>query len=179
MFRQLPNILSFARVVLTPVIVWAIVGNQFRLALALVFFCGITDTLDGLTARWLKTQSRFGAYIDPIADKFLMSGVYLALGYVNAIPWWLVALIIGRDVMLLVSIAWALRNTTFRSFPPTIWGKLSTLIQIVYSLVILAAVSRDAEVLCKWATALATGWSGIHYIWLGLAMLRRREPRAV
>src|SRR5512142_429807 len=116
---NLPNFITLLRVALTPVAVRAIVARQFGQALAIVLAAAVTDGLDGLLARRLHAESRFGAYLDPIADKALLSASYLAFGISGAVPWWLVALIFGRDLLILAMAGAALLFTPFREFPPS------------------------------------------------------------
>lgn len=136
---------------------------------------GLSDGLDGFLARRLEAQTRAGAYLDPIADKLLLSGVYLTLGITGAIPWWLTAVVFGRDALMLLFLAGALLFTTIRDFPPTIWGKISTAVQIVTALVVLmnrASILALPERPFIWTTVLATTWSAAHYSWVGIRLLQ-------
>ena len=95
--NALPNAITAVRLLLTPVLVYAILQGQWWPAFCVGIAAGITDVLDGVTARLLKVSSRVGAYLDPIADKLFLSACYLALGMAHALPWWMVALVFGRD----------------------------------------------------------------------------------
>ena len=145
---------------------------------------GISDAFDGMLARRLHATSRVGAYLDPIADKCLLSGVYFALAYAGAMPWWLTGIVFGRDALMLLAIAVAFVITDLRDFPPSIWGKISTAIQIVTALATilsgfldLAMWKRSAAIVFFVGTAVATAWSGAHYLWVGIRMLRRDHAR--
>ena len=162
---SLPNLITAVRLVLTPVLVLAILRGQWKSALWIGIFAGVTDVLDGLAARLLEVSSRVGAYLDPIADKLLLSAGYLALGAAHALPWWMVALVFGRDLFILAMAAYGYLFTTVREFPPTVWGKLSTFVQIIAAMVLVgerAGFNVPAGPFL-WAMVVTTVWSGIHY----------------
>lgn len=176
---NLPNLLTLLRVVLTPFVVQAILDRRFGRALVILLIAGITDVLDGLAARGLHLQSRFGAYLDPIADKALLTTGYLALGLAHAVPWWLVGLIFGRDLLILLLAAVALLFTSYREFPPSIWGKLSTFCQIGAAVMVLTAGAFPTLGMPTdpflWIAALATAWSGADYFARAIGKLRTRH----
>lgn len=174
---NLANILTSVRLVLAPLAVLAILAQRFRLALAIFFLAAATDGLDGLAARRLNLQTRLGAYLDPIADKLLLSASYLALGACGAVPWWLVILIFARDFLILAMAGAALLLTAHRDFPPSVWGKISTCFQILAAVAALAkgafAVARLPLAPFFWMAAAATVWSGAGYVWRGVSIARR------
>ncbi|MGH9665204.1 MAG: CDP-alcohol phosphatidyltransferase family protein [Bryobacteraceae bacterium] len=172
MIRQIPNLLSLARLAATPFLVWLLLAGDRRGALILCLAAGLTDVLDGFLARRLGSASQTGAYLDPVADKVMLSATFLAFGISAAVPVWLVALVLGRDALMLVAIGAILVFTRIRRFPPTVWGKLSTFVQIGFVLCVLSGVSTP---LLVWIPAVATAWSGLHYAWLGAGMLRGRR----
>jgi cardiolipin synthase len=176
---NLPNLLSLARLGLTPLAVGSILNQGYRQALVIFAIAAITDALDGVLARRYGWSTKLGAYLDPIADKVLLVGVYLSLGLSNLVPWWLVAIVFGRDVLLLVLSGAALAFTGHRDFSPTMWGKLSTFVQIVTAVVVVgsralpsATLARGPELLFV-AAAAATIWSGLHYAWRARKIVRR------
>ena len=174
---NLANILTALRLALAPLAVRAILEREFRLALAIFFAAAVTDGLDGLAARRLDQKTRLGAYLDPIADKILLSASYLALGACGSVPWWLVILIFARDLLILVMAGAALLFTKYRDFPPSIWGKISTAFQILAAVAALAKGAFLAALPLApflWAAAAATTWSGADYIWRGVGMARQR-----
>jgi cardiolipin synthase len=177
---NLANILTAVRIALTPLAVQTILTQRFRLALAIFFVAAATDGLDGLAARKLNLQTRFGAWLDPVADKLLLSASYLALGVCGAVPWWLVILIFARDVLILGMVGAALLWTAHRDFPPSIWGKISTSCQI---LAVVATLTKGAFALARlplapffWLAAAATVWSGVGYVWRAAVLARRTVP---
>ena len=126
-----------------------------------------------MLARRLGQSSRAGAYFDPIADKILLVAIYVALGIAHAIPWWMVAVVFGRDILILAMAAYGLLFTSVRKFPPSMWGKISTFFQIAAALVVMGArAGIPAPVrLALWLMVAATAWSGIHYAWTGITVL--------
>lgn len=164
---SLPNLLTCVRIALTPVIVLALLASNCRNAFWLSLFAGLTDAADGYLARRMGHETRIGAYLDPIADKVLLTALYLCFGITSLAPWWLVWLVIGRDLMILSFAGAGLLWKGIRDFPPTIWGKLSTLLQIATSLALISgcayALSPTVVSSFLYATAIATVWSGLHY----------------
>jgi cardiolipin synthase len=162
------NLLTIIRVAITPFLALALMGNDCRRAIILLVFAAATDAIDGPLARRFRWESRLGAYLDPIADKFLLTTVYICFGISGLTPAWLVWLIIGRDLLILCIAAVALLFTKFREFPPSIWGKLSTIAQSATGVATLATCAPAHPVLI-WTTAAITLWSGIHYTIRGLS----------
>jgi cardiolipin synthase len=172
------NLLTTLRLVLVPFVILAILdGNHLR-ALELFACAALTDGLDGIAARTSRSVTRLGAYLDPIADKCLLSGVFLALAVAHLAPRWLVALVFGRDLFILGSVAFLLLLTPVRRFPPSVWGKASTFVQVVTATVWLSRNAAAYSVLdllsdaILWPCAALTLWSGIHYTWRGLHLAR-------
>jgi cardiolipin synthase (CMP-forming) len=175
---NLPNLFTFLRLLLLPFIIQAILTGRHQFALAMFAIAAATDVLDGAAARHLGLETQTGAYFDPIADKCLLSGVFVALAAARILPWWLTALVIGRDLYILLGALTVRVATGNKKFPPTIWGKASTFVQI---LTVVIWMARDAFPLPEvnvaasaalWACAAATIWSGLHYTWLGLQFAR-------
>jgi cardiolipin synthase (CMP-forming) len=180
--RHLPNLVTVVRIALTPVIVWQLSTGHFLRGLVLFVAAGFTDVLDGWLARACKSSSRAGAYLDPIADKLLLGSVYIVLWIQLAVPWWLVLAIFARDLAILVGAMLLLVTTQRRGFPPSVWGKLSTLLQIVTAVAAMAHRIRphvgvrpvlDA---CIWLALVATVWSGLAYLWQAAQPLPPRQP---
>src|SRR5437868_12755458 len=99
-WANFPNLITGCRLILAPFIVRAILSRQHRLALAIFAAAAATDLIDGLLARHLRLSTKTGAFLDPIADKVLLSSVYVSLAVIGSVPWWLVAIIFGRDLFL-------------------------------------------------------------------------------
>ena len=158
------NLLTFLRFVLVPFVILAILDARHTLALALFAVAALTDVLDGAVARRFRLATPAGVWLDPVADKCLISGVFLALAAAGAAPWWLVAIVFGRDFYILAGVAIVMFLTPVRKFPPSIWGKVSTFVQIL-TVVACMAGTVDQSRLMLWPCAAFTIWSGIHYTW--------------
>ena len=105
---NIPNIITLARIILVPVIVWAIASNQMEFAFAVFVVAGVSDAVDGFLAKRFNMTSELGALLDPLADKALLVSIYIALGIWGAIPRWIVILVVSRDIMIVgaVIVSW-------------------------------------------------------------------------
>jgi cardiolipin synthase (CMP-forming) len=172
---NLPNLFTFVRLVLAPFVAADILRGQYRRAIVLFFLAGVSDAIDGFLARRLNSATVAGAYFDPIADKILLSAIYISLGVGQAIPWWMVAVVFGRDILILLMAAYGLLFTSVRKFPPSVWGKISTFLQIAAALVVMAA--RDgipAPVQpALWLMVAGTLVSGVDYVRRGVSILNK------
>ena len=131
--------------------------------------------IDGFLARRFEIATRIGAYFDPIADKILLSVIYVSLGAAGAMPWWMVAIVFGRDVLILAMAAYGLLFTSVRKFPPSVWGKISTFFQIAAALVVMGARANISVPLTLALSLMlaATVVSGLHYLWRGVSLLKQ------
>ena len=128
--RATPNLLTLLRLLTIPFLLIAILEGRFGVAFALFLLAGLSDAFDGLLARVLGQSTTLGQYLDPIADKLLLSTLFLVLTHVGLIPRVVTALVFGRDIGI-VSIASLLFFTdTARNFRPTLLGKVNTCVQI-------------------------------------------------
>jgi len=170
---NIANLLTLARLAAVPFAVHAILTYQHGRALAIVLVAGLTDTVDGALARRFGMATSVGAYLDPIVDKLFLSAVYISLAMIGSVPWWLVIETFSRDFLILALSGAAILFLRMRRFPPSIWGKTSTFLQILCALVVMIANANPDSVAAWWARALfwpvaiLTGWSGIHYLWRG------------
>jgi cardiolipin synthase len=173
-----PNLLTYARLAMTPWIGWCLGHNQAGAALPWIVAAAFTDAFDGWLARCFQWTSPLGAKLDPIADKVMLATVYLGLGLGGRVPLWLVWLVLGRDVLILLFAVFALLLTKIHEFPPSPWGKLSTFCQMGFAAAVVldavapAVLPGGALFAGLWLTAAATVWSGVHYGWLAARMLR-------
>ncbi len=178
---NIPNLLSLLRLALVPFAVRAVYAGDYRGALAIFAAAAVTDALDGPLARHFHCTTRVGAYLDPVADKALLSSTYLALGAAGVVPWWLVGLVFGRDLLILALVGAALLFTGYRDFPPNFWGKLSTAVQAVAAVWVIVARAFPSAGLSSdpmlWAVAAATAWSGLTYLWRAVGMAQRAFRR--
>jgi cardiolipin synthase len=153
-----------------------VLANDYAGALWIFAAAAVTDALDGPLARHLHCATRLGTYLDPIADKALLSSTYLALGAAGLAPWWMVGLIFGRDLLIVALVGAGLLFTAYRDFPPNIWGKLSTTVQAVAAVWVIASKAfpdlAPSSAPMLWAAVAATVWSGLTYIWRAAGMAR-------
>ena len=164
-----PNQLTFLRLAFLPFFVIAIKYERYAMGLGILVLAGVSDGLDGLLARGLDQKTPLGAYLDPIADKLLLSSSYLVLALKGKIDWWLAILVLGRDVLILIACAAILLTVGYRPFPPSFWGKATTFVEILWIVVILVmAVSglhipQGVRGVCGYIVATLLMTSGLHY----------------
>jgi cardiolipin synthase len=164
--QYLPNLLSLARLAIAPYLFRLLWREHYNAALAAILFAGITDGLDGYLARKLHVSSRTGEVLDPIADKVLLSCAFVALWLNGSVETWLAAIILGRDAIILAAAGVALMLAKMpRRFPPSLWGKLSTIVQISLVVTLAARLPEPVLSVVKWTTAALTVGSFFHYAW--------------
>jgi cardiolipin synthase len=138
-YKYFPNALTILRLLGTPLCVWFISQNQLTIAFLIFFAVSITDWFDGYLARRWRVASKFGQILDPIADKFLIMSVYLALGWWAFIPFWLTTLVLSRDLLILLSSSGImLMRQVKMNLTPTLLGKISTTAQMLFAGFMLA-----------------------------------------
>jgi cardiolipin synthase (CMP-forming) len=180
--RWLPNLLTLLRLPLAPWVAVCVLNAQYRLALVVLIAAGATDGLDGYLARRLQVISRFGALADPVADKVLLVTAYVSLGFAGLVPMWLLVVVLGRDLLILLLAGVALATASRIDLSPSVWGKLSTLVQMVTGVTVIGTKAFEVrngsglvEVLVV-ITAITTSWSGLHYAWRGMRSWSGRRP---
>lgn len=178
--RQIPHLLTVFRLLASPVLAWLIVESRFREALALLVLAGVTDWLDGFAARRLGVTGHLGAILDPLADKVLLVTLFVVLTTARLIPWPLLILVIGRDLVIVAG-AFLLRLFRgAREFAPSLLGKISTFFQImlVFHVLLFAVFPNELFSLLKDAalalTAIFTALSGLDYLRTGRRMAQSR-----
>ncbi|MBP1766482.1 MAG: Phosphatidylglycerophosphate synthase [Candidatus Aminicenantes bacterium] len=191
-FWNAANLITLARVALVPVFALMLLRGRAFGSLAVIFLAGLSDVLDGWVARTWHQRTKVGTLIDPLADKLLLSTAYVllsvrSLGFARVIPVWLTAAVIGRDFIILAGGAVIFLTRGRREFPPSILGKMSTIIQVatVFWVVLsnsvrvsalgrssfLAAITSSPVLDGFYAvTLLLTAVSGAHYIYKGIRM---------
>ncbi len=178
-WRHLPNLLTAARVLLALPVALAIGYRDYRTALVLAALAALTDALDGFLARRFAWQSRLGELLDPLADKLLLVGGFIALTYVGAVPLLLTLLVLARDVVIVAgALAWRmlLGPLTVR---PSLLSKLNTLAQIAFLLAVLVTLVWSPAVQFlplrgpAWAVGTLTVASGLDYVLRWGARARR------
>ena len=137
---NLPNIITLGRILLVPVIVWAIASNQMTIAFVIFVVAGVSDAIDGFLAKRFNMTTEIGALLDPVADKALLVSIYVALGISGDIPRWLVILVVSRDFMIVgaVIVSWILDNPV--PMKPLMVSKLNTVAQVAFAALVLASL---------------------------------------
>jgi cardiolipin synthase len=164
--------LTLLRICLAPFLVAAILENHFALGFGLFVAAGVTDALDGTLARILHQRTMLGQYLDPVADKLLLSTLFLVLTHMDLIPIRVTVLVFGRDVGILLVAAILYAAAGRREFKPSVFGKANTAAQVAAVaavllhqidagrwVILLRTISLDA-------TMVLTVASGLHYAWL-------------
>ena len=171
-FRQIltaPNQLTLLRMIFLPFIVINIVKHDFKWALALFILAGMSDGLDGLLARTLHQQTLLGQYLDPIADKLLMSTMFLVLSIEGMIPWKYTVVVFSRDVSILLISGVLFMIAGLRDFRPSIFGKANTFAQVAAIFFVLLLLVEPlrwvwiARTIFLKATFIFTIVSAVHY----------------
>lgn len=180
--RSTPNLLTLLRLFFIPFIIIAIVDRRPGLALSLFLVAGLSDALDGLLARLLHQRTKLGEYLDPIADKLLLSSLFLVFSLTHRVAWRITVLVFSRDILILVIGAVLYMTNTIRDMRPSLLGKLATAVQVVtLGVVLLADLSPEPWVfsLKRFAlrtTVVLTVLSGMHYMYVVARRLRSHAP---
>jgi cardiolipin synthase len=160
------------RLFIIPFLVIEILDGNYRIALALFILAGISDAMDGLLARWLSQKTTLGQYLDPIADKLMLSTLFVVLTHVGMIPQYVTVLVFSRDAGILLISTLLFVIGALRDFRPSLLGKLNTLVQIMGLLAVLCqkifvsahlATARDLLVR---AIAVLAPLSAAQYAWI-------------
>jgi cardiolipin synthase (CMP-forming) len=139
-----PNQITFLRLGFLPIFLILISYEHYKWALLVLVIAGFSDGIDGLIARKFDQRSSLGAYLDPIADKLLLSSSFLILAFKKELAWWLTILVLSRDVLILIVAVVIILVFGYRPFPPSIFGKLTTFFQIILVFcVVLGAAYPD------------------------------------
>jgi cardiolipin synthase (CMP-forming) len=143
---SIPNLITLGRILLVPVVVWAITAGEMRVAFLLFLAAGISDAVDGFLAKRFGMRTELGAYLDPLADKTMLVSIYIALGIIEAVPRWLVILVVSRDIMIVgaVILSWLVHRPI--PLKPLLVSKLNTVAQIALAGVVLAALGFEFNV---------------------------------
>jgi cardiolipin synthase len=176
---NLPNILTLIRVLLIPVFVILIINKLFDWAIITFATAGITDAIDGLIARITHQRTELGAYLDPIADKLLLSAGFITLAIVEILPSWLTVIVVTRDVIILSGILVMVLINHRPSIRPSLLSKMTTAFQISTILLVLLAgyypISHPLSTIAIYGTSLFTVLSGAHYIYVGTRILNEKK----
>ncbi|MDG5494516.1 CDP-alcohol phosphatidyltransferase family protein [Niveispirillum sp. BGYR6] len=178
---HVPNLITGGRLLAVPVTVWLILSDHLTLAFWLFMLAAVSDGLDGMIARLFRARSKLGAWLDPLADKALLVGCFVAMATVGLVPLWLVALILLRDITIILGLAVLLVMLRERLSIQPLWvGKLNTALQLALAALILAVygarLAPEEYVLpAELLVAATTLWSMVAYVLRGLFILRTRD----
>ncbi len=183
-FWTAPNQLTLMRLIFVPFVVMNVLDYNFRWALGLFIAAGLSDAFDGLLARMLHQRSTIGEYLDPIADKLLLSSLFLVLSFRQAIPWRFTVVVFSRDVCILLLCALIYVTTPLRDFSPSIFGKLNTVAQVAALFFVLLNEVTDRNWIyvgkdyLLWTVFVLTCLSALHYLFLVGQRLHQLPPPA-
>jgi len=174
---NIPNVLTLARIILTPFIVFAILEKQPVMALLLMGLAGLTDMLDGAIARYFNQRSTVGAFMDPLADKLMLISTIVTLYMIGRIPLFLFLAVVFRDIIIMVG-AIAYEMVTHKlEMQPTMTSKITTVLQINLVLTVLTEMAWQMpgemfQQAAIWLAFAFTCMSGIQYmvVWMRKAV---------
>ena len=172
---NLPNGLTLARILITPLFIICLIKGAYAMALLVFTLAGVTDGLDGLLARLLDQKTTVGAVLDPIADKLLLLSAFVTLAVQEMIPAWLTVVVISRDVLIFIGIAiLEVSRVTYR-IQPSMVSKCTTVAQLATIFLLLLSTQTTAlqhalPPVYGLTTALSIA-SGLHYVYLGITIM--------
>lgn len=171
MVSYIPNLITVLRVAAAPVLVLLLNYQSYELALLLFIVAGISDALDGFIAKRFNFESKFGAILDPVADKVLLVSCFVMLTLLGHLPFWLLVIVAFRDILIVGGYLVLTMLKGSVKLSPSVLSKLNTLFQICLVAIALANLAGwiDSRALIEWLTymvATTTILSGIHYVWV-------------
>lgn len=180
---NIPNFITVVRILITPLFVIFLLRDMFPIAILIFSIAGISDGLDGFIARCFNQRTELGAYLDPIADKFLLMASFVTLGAQQHIPGWLAVIVISRDIVIVMGIAvLSIMDIKIR-IHPTLISKVTTFAQLITVFLTLlypgAPMVPMAKYVMFWITAAFTTISGLHYMVVGLNTLHNGQDRLI
>lgn len=178
---NIPNTLTLGRILLVPLLVWLIIGQEMFAAFLVFVLAGISDAADGFLAKRYGWHTELGAYLDPIADKALLVTIYVTLGVAGYLPLWLVIAVVSRDILIVgaVLLAWMMSRPVI--VKPLLISKANTFAQILLAGVVLAELGLGLGLgglvwVLIWATGTLTIVSACAYFWQWLRHMASYEP---
>jgi cardiolipin synthase len=176
----IPNLITLFRILLTPLFIIFLIQGRYRQALAVFVLAGVSDLADGFIARWWQQKSRLGSYLDPAADKLLMSASFVTLAISHLIPSWLTVVVISRDVILGLG-ALILRLADYPLVVrPSLVGKWTTTLQLITVGLVLLEKGKLVDLppgvlsIFIYLTGGFTAISGTHYLYRGLKLVSQQ-----
>lgn len=181
--KYLPNIITIARILAIFPLAWLMWHKEYKVALLVAFFAGISDGLDGFLAKKFNWQGWLGGVLDPLADKFLMFSCYAVFALQGIIPAWLFLMVVLRDVVIVAGVTYYhFKVGKIEKANPTWASKVNTALQILLILVLLLSYSGmyDFFVIHQpliWAVGVLTLITGLQYVWLGFSMINKNKQQ--
>ena len=182
---NIPNTLTFARIVSVPLLIWLIIDQDFLASFVVFMLAGISDAADGYLAKRYGWHTELGAYLDPIADKALLVAIYVSLGLGGHLPVWLAIVVVSRDILIVgaVVLAWIMGRPV--EVKPLAVSKINTFAQIALAGLVLAKLGLGLGLeglvgVLIWVTGALTILSAFAYFlgWLRHMMSYEPEPPA-
>ena len=168
---NIPNSLTILRIVLIPVFIGFLIYEHYGSALAKLLIAALTDGLDGTIARAANQRTRLGTYLDPLADKLLLTSGFVTLSILHLIPLWVAILVVSRDMILLTGTLLARLTESPVDISPTLLGKGTMLVQLTYIVLVVALTSRHMDLQLVrpflYLMVALTVLSGFHYLYRG------------
>src|SRR6266850_2530324 len=147
---NLPNLITLARLLSVPLAIWLIFDDRYGAAFWVFIGAGVSDALDGYIAKRFDRRTRLGALLDPTADKALLAGVYVSLWLAGQLPFWLVGLVILRDLLIVAGFAVIHATAAPKQFDPIYISKINTLVQLILIGFVLAQGLGIESEAVKW-----------------------------
>jgi cardiolipin synthase len=171
----LANKITIVRIVCIPIIVILLLTDYRHAAITLLIFSFLTDALDGFVARRRGEQTKLGAFLDPMADKLLLSSLFLTLTFMRGVPIWIFVAVFSRD--LLIVLGWSVIYILTRSFKitPRALGKFTTCTQMLAALLVIVKANPHVQHVALWLVVVITALSTIDYIIIGEKLLGEWE----
>jgi len=176
---NLPNSLTILRILLIPVFIGFLLYERYEYSLAVLLLAGLTDGLDGTIARVANQRTRLGAYLDPLADKLLLTSGFVTLSVLHLAPSWIAIVVVSRDMMLMTGTLLARLTESHLDISPTLLGKGTTLVQFSYLILVVVLTSRQMDLRLiqplLYLMVCVTVMSGFHYLYRGVTHLSTGE----
>ena len=176
---NLPNSLTILRILLIPVFIGFLLYERYEYSLAVLLLAGLTDGLDGTIARVANQRTRLGAYLDPLADKLLLTSGFVTLSVLHLVPSWIAIVVVSRDMMLMTGTLLARLTESHLDISPTLLGKGTTLVQFSYLILVVVLTSRQMDLRLiqplLYLMVCVTVMSGFHYLYRGFTRLSAGE----
>jgi cardiolipin synthase len=173
---NIPNFITLARLASVPFLVWLILDGNLLIAFWVFLAAAVSDAVDGIIAKQFNSETVFGAFIDPIADKALLVGTYITLGHQGFLQTWLVILVVFRDIVIIGGALVFQTVTQSLTMRPLMISKVNTVVQLLLVIGVLfvegfAIEDGPAIAFMGYIVAVTTVWSGTAYVitWGGMA----------